>query len=453
MKKCFILDTNVLLTDHLSPYKFEDNDVIIPMIVLEELDAIKQRGVDLSRDARAAIRIIDEIIGDSQNDVSVGVNIHDNSNALLRIIALESTNLGLDMTVNDNVIIAVSHAMGENAVMVSNDINMRLKAKGMGINAQRYKSTDVDDSDFIEPKIIEVEGDWLDSVPEEFIKWGEDGNPTLLVGCYDTPFTVSKESINTWLHCSETGWAAQIVEIYDDGSYKLKFHNLETMMKRNSCGIRPKNVQQAILMNDLFNPDIDVNIILGPAGSGKTLLAMAAGVDYVRGKRKRGMTDIIFTRSLDSQFGEIGFLPGSEHEKIAPWAGAAYDNLEVIAKASENFELHPKQSVEGEGNRKFIHMKAPNFLRGRSFQDKVLIVDECQNLTANQMKTILTRVGENCKIILMGNLSQIDNGYISANSSGLTYAAKKFASWKHASVIHMEGVLRSRTADFVESNF
>src|SRR5574343_442443 len=199
-------------------------------------------------------------------------------------------------------------------------------------------------------------------------------------------------------------------------------------------------------ITSLLDPTIDLVILLGPAGTGKTLLTVAAGLDQTL--EKRIYDRIIFTRSMHSQFEEIGFLPGDEKEKVAPWCGAAQDAIEFMHRNDEK----PLESIKYIEDKGVLQYKALTFIRGRSFKDKFLIIDEAQNLTTTQLKTIITRAGEGTKIVLMGNLAQIDNDYVSELSSGLTYAVEKFKGWEGCSIVQLQTTVRSRLAEFAEQN-
>ena len=198
-------------------------------------------------------------------------------------------------------------------------------------------------------------------------------------------------------------------------------------------------------MRSMLSTDVDLTVLLGPAGTGKSLLAIATALELTMEKRK--YKRIIFTRTQDSQFDDIGFLPGTEHDKVLPWVGAAIDSLEWLYRGATDQQKAVEYILD-----RYLSFKALNFIRGRSFTDTILIIDEAQNLTASQMKTILTRAGENCKIILMGNLAQIDSKYVTPVSSGLTYVTEKFRGCPFANIVQLEGVVRSRLADFSENN-
>lgn len=485
MKKMYILDTNVLLSNHLAPLSFGEHAVVVPLTVLEELDDIKMRKGDISRDARAAIRTLEEIIGETEENVQTGIKMgasgaHDCHEDATLIISGTPPVIGeLGNDIADNIIINTAiqfqekyelesslvwqgkEVKGVEVVLVSNDINLRLKAKGAGVKSTQQFKNDIviDDIDLLPPGHYHAPKGWMESLSGvDRVAFKSCGETLLPAEALPFEYPSAKLLASSWVHNEEEGWAAEIVDISDvtddNGTFTqvtLRFVNIEQLKKRRCSGIQPQNLQQAIAINAILDRDKSLVILFGAAGSGKTLLAMAGAVEMVKGKSSYRMEEVIFSKTSDSQFEEMGFLPGDEHQKLAPWAGAVYDNMEVLARVSKNNELWPRASLEGD--KAFIKLKALNFMRGRSINHRVLVIDEAQNLNAKQMRTILSRAGEHCKVILLGNLKQIDNDYLSENSSGLTYVCQKFAAWPQASIVHLQGVKRSALAAFVEDNF
>lgn len=453
MTKLFVLDTNVLLNDANAPKGFDGNTVVVPLAVLQELDNQKSRKNDLARDARAAVRALNSIIGES--DPILGVE-HDCGRLVLMP---DQTPLvgGLFGTSNDDKIIDTVIALGENhgrenVTLITNDINMRLKAKAAGCISQEYRNDIiVVDSDLLPTGIVTVSDQWLNSIPTGAIKAKSCG-VTEIMNHY-IPEEV--DHINTWITDESNTFLAVLRCIDNDEQIStFEFVNMGQFLKRSASSITPRNLKQSIMLDAILDSEIDIVVVDGAAGSGKTLMAMAGATELVKGKKTGNRMDsIIFTRSNDSSFEDIGFLPGNETEKMAPWVGAVFDNMEVIGRASKNEKFMPAKSINGDEDEAFIQLKAMLYFRGRSISHKVLIIDEAQNLTSHQMKTALTRAGEYCKVIVLGNLDQIDNPAVTDRSSGLTYAMNKLKCFEFAQVIQLDGGERSRLSAFVEQEF
>lgn len=477
MKK-YVLDTNVILSDPNSILAFEDNTVILPFTVLEELDSIKGRNVDVSRDARVAVRNITAILDGSTHEeiASTGVPLKRSydympAGAKLQILSVEEvvamnslagTPIDLatvktlvDSTVPDDKIILVS--LLTNSVLVTRDINMRIKAMVYGVEVQDYRNDIViTDSDLMHVGNHFIEGDIWEGIENvhtqtedkktyHFIPQDEvtflpagacvgdyfyDDNDALLVldGEGEYP-TQDGEIIECYVFCDITQRRAMNTKVWD---------------------IKAKNIQQAMAINSILDPDVHITVLLGSAGTGKTLITMATALELV-GETSRGprvYDKIIFTKTQDSQFEDIGFLPGSEFDKVGAFCGAALDALEFLHKDDHD----PAGSVEQLFDRNIIQFKALNFVRGRSFANTILIVDEFQNITPSQAKTILSRAGVNCKVIIMGNTKQIDNKFITPINSGLTYVVEKMKDWEGCRVVELEGILRSELAEYAENN-
>lgn len=463
--KIFILDTNVVLTDPYASTSFDENTVVIPMTVLEELDSIKSRKVDVSRDARVAIRQIANIVEHATHEelTTTGVRIanthHHMPDSARLIIVQDVTDISVEDCVNglslvgntevpDNRIInsALYYQWAhpdQEVVLVTNDINMRIKAQGAGVQkVQAYShDTTVSDVDLLQKGYIEVDGDFWTQVEIVSDIRTERGVSYVL----KRTELFDKVTVNDYMFDDE--YALVRVLSHTADTVTVLAIDRAHAEKRKVWGIYAKDMYQAIAINSLLDPTIDLTVLLGSAGTGKTLVTLACALEQVL---ERGdYTKVIFSRSLQSQFEDIGFLPGNEHEKVSPWAGGAFDALEYLHKDDANPVESVKHIVE---DRKAIQFKALNFIRGRSFKDTILIIDEAQNLTSTQMKTIISRAGENCKVVLMGNLAQIDNDYVSAVSSGLTYVSEKFKDTELAAIIQLQGVVRSRLAEFAEEN-
>lgn len=461
MTKKYVVDTNVLLNDPQAVLKFEEHDVCIPLTVLEELDHQKSSDRDISRDARAAIRQLDELIG-SEDPISKGVELPTGGN--LYILQTKGEEF-IKVTCNDDKIInntfALQNQYGDDVILVSNDVCMRLKAIGVGIkNVQEFRSeVVVADPDLLPKGYVEIPDKWLDSLPEGSVIAKSCGETHILKSCVEDLCEQVEQDIgcNDWLLHEEDGIAARLEGESECEKYHVfTFHNVDQLMRRNAAGIRPRDPLQAITLDSILDPDIDIVIVDGAAGTGKTLLTMAGGTEIVKGKKKSyRIQEIVFSRSNDTQFAEIGFLKGGEAEKMAPWLEACTDNMKIIARDSKNKKFSPEKSIalDPENEDAFIFYKNLGFMRGRSINHTFLVIDEFQNLTPAQAKTVLSRAGEYCKVIIMGNLGQIDNDYLSPRTSGLTYATEKFHGQPFAKVIRLGEVQRSRVAAFVEQEF
>ena len=464
MLKKYVVDTNVLLNDPQAVLKFEENDVCIPLTVLEELDHQKSSDRDIARDARAAIRQLDELIG-SKDPINEGVDLPTGGKLYILQTLKKEEEQFIEPTCNDDHIInntfRLQDNFGDQVVLVSNDVCMRLKAIGVGVkNVQEFNSDIiVEDPDLLPQGYVELPPKWLESLPKDSVVAKSCGETHILAECVaDLLEEVEQDiGINDWLLNEEEGIAARLEGQSDCEEYAIfTFHNVDSLMRRNAAGIRPKDLLQAITLDAILDQEVDIVIIDGAAGTGKTLMAMAGGTEIVKGKKKSyRMQEIVFSRSNDTQFKEIGYLKGGEAEKMAPWLEACNDNMKIIARDSKNKKFSPEHSVcmSPDNEDAFIFFKNLGFMRGRSINHTYLVIDEFQNLTPSQAKTVLSRAGEFCKVIIMGNLGQIDNDYISPRSSGLTYATEKFHGQPFAKVVRLGEVQRSRVAAFVEENF
>ncbi|WP_441003088.1 PhoH family protein [Pseudocolwellia agarivorans] len=454
-KIIYILDTNILLHEPFAFLSFKEHDVVVPMTVLEELDSIKDRNKDVSRDARVAIRALEDSLADATpEEVLSGVKLPEadpnNPSGCLSIFndyTLEQIAGTLSFNENDNRIInAALHIQKQKpdnkVVLVTKDINMRLKAKGAGLaHVEDYRTDQlIDDIQFLATGFYKFEGDFWQQV-EECESETEGRNTTHYVKRDLVPNSYMNEYI-----LDETGHFAGKVTGWDDERLAIADLSCERLMAKQAWGINPKNIYQGMAMDALLDPTIDLVILTGAAGSGKTLLALASALEQVV---ERGLYDkIIVTRSTPEIAESIGFLPGTEEEKMAPWLSAITDSLEVLHKSDENMNGSLNYIMEKAN----IQFKSVNFMRGRSIQNAFVILDECQNLTASQLKTIITRCGEGTKLVCSGNLAQIDSNYLSAVTSGLTYIVERFKNFPGSTTVHLNGVVRSRLASFAEEN-
>lgn len=454
-KIIYILDTNILLHEPFAFLSFKEHDVVVPMTVLEELDSIKDRKRDVSRDARVAIRALeDSLVDATPEEVLAGVKLPETDNehpsgclSIFNDYTLEPAVGTLSFNENDNRIInAALHIQGKNkskrVVLVTKDINMRLKAKGAGLaHVEDYRTDQlIDDIQFLAKGYHKFEGDFWQHI-DECDSETEGRNTTHYVRKDVLPSSYMNEYIlddSQHFAGKVTGWDEDKLAIAD-----LSF---ERLMSKQAWGINPKNIYQGMAMDALLDPTIDLVILTGAAGSGKTLLALASALEQVV---ERGLYDkVLVTRSTPEIAESIGFLPGTEEEKMAPWLSAITDSLEVLHKNDENMSGSLNYIMEKAN----IQFKSVNFMRGRSIQNAFVLLDECQNLTASQLKTIITRCGEGTKIVCSGNLAQIDSNYLTAVTSGLTYIVERFKNFPGSTTVHLNGVVRSRLASFAEEN-
>ena len=460
IKKTYVLDTNVLLHDPTAVTAFNEHHVVIPMTVLEELDHIKDRhDKTVSREARIAINMIDKVVEaatpqEIQDGVEVpGTGIEGPAGTLAiypdQLLGDDTEVPYLDAThdqANDNRIINVALKLqAENpeefVCLVTKDINMRIKAKGSGlIQVEDYRRDRVlDDIDLLARGYEHVEGDFWANIAE--VDTLREGDCTL--------HRIPRRSLpqaypNMFLYDDQEFMA--FVKRVDSEFVYLRCDSRDSLMNRRFWGLAPRNLEQAMAMTLLEDDSVDMTVMTGPAGSGKTLLALSYGLHAILEQKK--YNKLIVARSTPPIAEDIGFLPGTEEEKMAPWLAAFDDNLEILHGTDESCH----GSIDYVKERANIQFKSLNFMRGRSFNNAYIIIDESQGLTQFQLKSVISRVGADSKIVVLGNLAQIDNKYISPLTSGLTYLVEKSKGYPHAGIMHVNGIVRSRLAAFAEEN-
>jgi PhoH-like ATPase len=453
--KLFVLDTNVLMHDPTSLFRFEEHDVYLPMFVLEELDNNKKGMTEVARNARQASRFLDNLVNDSQDNIDNGVplNALGNKNATGRLyLQTEFIRTPLPDTLAngkaDNAILGVVshlhtlHSKREVA-LVSKDINMRIKARALGLSAQDYFNDKVlEDTDLLYSGMRELNADF----------WEKNGKD-MTSGVVDTHTFYNIKGpacrdllVNEFVYqdaAAEKPFYA-VVTSQDDSSATLRTLTDYTHTKNAIWGITARNREQNFVLNLLMNPEIDFVTLLGQAGTGKTLLTLAAGL--MQTLEHKLYSEIIMTRVTVPVGEDIGFLPGTEEEKMSPWMGALDDNLDVLNQTNEEGGEWGRAATR-DLIRSRIKIKSLNFMRGRTFLNKYLIIDEAQNLTPKQMKTLITRAGPGTKVVCMGNIAQIDTPYLTEGSSGLTYVVDRFKGWGHSGHVTLQRGERSRLAD------
>jgi len=455
-KRLYILDTNVLMHDPTSLFRFEEHDVFLSMMVLEELDAAKKGLTEVSRNVRQVSRFI----GDLMN--SQGAETLDDGLELLIPHGLElpsahgrlffqthtaKTHPALlrDGSFADNEILSTALALQESdkdheIVLISKDINLRIKAAILNIPTEDYHNDRaLDDVDLLYKGVrIEDESFW-ERYPQ-VDSWNENGS---------TYYRIKRIEGDTWYpnQCivigEGDGIEAIVVEVKEDYSvFKLV---TDYQSGRNTVwGIQARNREQNFALNLLVDPEIDFVTLMGIAGTGKTLLTLAAGLAQTMDEKM--YNEIVVTRATVSIGDEIGFLPGTEEEKMTPWMGALTDNIEVLTETEEGGEWGRAATNDLLANR--IKIRSMSFMRGRTFLNRFVIIDEAQNITPKQMKALVTRAGPGTKMICLGNVGQIDSPYLTETTSGLTFAVDRFKNWSHSAHITLHRGERSRLADF-----
>jgi len=454
--KLFVLDTNVLLHDPSCLFRFEEHDIFLPMIVLEELDAHKKGMSEVARNARQTSRSLDALAGHQNADITAGLPLSSTGHREARGKLFFQTQLlsytlptSLPQGKADNQILGVVKALREQyapreVVLVSKDINMRVKARALALATDDYQNDKtLDDGDLLYSGALALPANFWSTHGKTVESWQQGVHTFYRISGPLIPDLLINQFVYFEL-AGEPSLYAKVIEIRGKTAVfkTLKDYN---HLKNAIWGITTRNREQNFAMNLLMNPEIDFVTLTGNAGTGKTLLALASGLTQVLDDRR--YTEIIMTRATVSVGEDIGFLPGTEEEKMGPWMGALDDNLEVLGKTDTSAGEWGRAATN-ELIRNRIKIKSMNFMRGRTFLNKYVIIDEAQNLTPKQMKTLITRAGPGTKIICMGNIAQIDTPYLTEGSSGLTYAVDKFKGWQHAGHITLARGERSRLADF-----
>lgn len=451
-RKIFVLDTNVLMHDPVSLFSFDEHDVFLPMTTLEELDHNKKGMAEVARNARETSRFVDDIISNAKTAMDEGYPLSTNnrgcSGRLLLQMNQMNGELPADMPTSkgDNQILSVVVCLQKKnpkreVILVSKDINMRIKAKALGLNAEDYFNDKVlEDTDLLYSGIRELPADFWEQHEKGMESWNDEGRTYYrLKGPMVKSFL-----INQFLY-QETGKPIYlIVKEINGNSAVLTTLEDYTHGKNQIWGINTRNREQNFALNALMNPEIDFVTLLGQAGTGKTLLTLAAGLQQVL--ETKTYSEIIMTRVTVPVGEDIGFLPGTEEEKMGPWMGALDDNLDVLTCANEEGGDWGRAATK-DLVRSRVKIKSLNFMRGRTFLNKYLIIDEAQNLTPKQMKTLITRAGPGTKVVCLGNIAQIDTPYLTEGSSGLTYVVDRFKGWAHNGHVTLQKGERSRLAD------
>nr|AHN97934.1 PhoH-like ATPase [uncultured bacterium lac153] len=456
-KRIYVLDTNVLMHDPTALFKFEEHDVYLPMQVMEELDNAKKGTSEPSRNARQVSRFLNELIQtQGVKDIAAGIPLANPAGLQLRgkesagrlrfQVANFDAGKRFGAVIPDNHILGAILALkdeepGTPVVFISKDINLRIKAAIAGIVSEDYENDRaLDDFSLLYTGATELPEDFWSIHGKELKSWTEKGRTFYEIArrdeddWYPNQFLFLPGEEEAEMKVARVNDAKVVLQIVDD--YR---HNQHAVW-----GIAARNREQNFALNALMDPDIDFVSLLGTAGTGKTLLALAAGLAQTMDQQR--YREIIMTRATVSVGEDIGFLPGTEEEKMTPWMGALTDNLEVLTHNQEGGSWGRAATNDLLASR--IKIRSLNFMRGRTFLSRYLILDEAQNLTPKQMKTLITRAGPGTKIVCLGNVEQIDTPYLTETTSGLTYAVDRFKGWTHSAHVTLRRGERSRLADY-----
>lgn len=452
--RLFVLDTNVLMHDPTALFRFQEHDVYLPMVVLEELDAAKKGVSEIARNVREVSRFLDEIVRDA-DEAAIGCGIplpgptSGTGSGRLSLQTRTYDDLipeALPGSKPDNGILNVARALhrdhpGCDVIIVSRDINLRIKARALGIHAEDYRDDVVlDDVSLLYPGVYRVPDGYWEERTDAAASWRESGRTF-----HATDGAEAAEWFpNQCLYPGGPAGAGMVVRRIENGRAVVESAHDFRSGSDTVWGVGARNVEQNFALNLLMDPNIDFVTLIGTAGTGKTLLALAAGLaQTLDDKRYR---EILMTRVTVSVGDDIGFLPGTEEEKMTPWMGALMDNLEVLTDLETGGGWG--RAATDDLLRSRIKVRSLNFMRGRTFLNRYVILDEAQNLTRHQMKTLITRAGPGTKMVCLGNVRQIDTPWLSETTSGLTHVVDRFKHWRHSGHVTLVRGERSRLADF-----
>ena len=466
-RRIFVLDTNVLMHDPAAIFRFEEHDIYIPMIVLEELDAGKKGLSESARNVRQVSRFLDELMhGATHEQIERGLELPPSktgnhgkrpcSGRLFFQTRLLDSGVpdtlpghGADNAILGNTLALKREFPDARVTLVSKDINLRIKAAIIGVHAEDYYSDKtIEDADLLSSGMQELPADFWEQNGRDIESWQEQSK---------TFYRIRGPAVREWhphqfvYERGEEGIEAIVRRIDPGGgehgpneSAVLELTRDFRSDRHSVWGITARNREQNLALNLLMDPEIDFVTILGPAGTGKTLLTLAAGLTQTLETNR--YNEIIMTRVTIPLGEDIGFLPGTEEEKMEPWMGALMDNLEVLTHSQEGGNWGRAATNDLLRNR--IKIRSLNFMRGRTFLNRFIILDEAQNLTPKQMKALVTRAGPGTKVVCLGNIAQIDTPYLTETTSGLTYVVNRFKGWAHAGHITLVRGERSRLADY-----
>lgn len=456
-RRVFVLDTNVLMHDPAAIFRFQEHDVYLPMVVLEELDGAKKGVSEVARNVRQASRFLDELVdGADRHGIEHGIELPAPENAGAASPARgrlffqtrtypDGLPESLPGSRLDNSILATARALQAErqdaaVILVSKDINLRIKAHVLGIPAEDYYSDKVlDDVNLLYRGTAELPGDFWDLFTEPVDSWKE-GIRTF----YRITGPITRDWYpNQFVYQGSPRDFEALVRSREGEGATLELATDYRSPHHAVWGITARNREQSFALNLLMDPEVDFVTLLGTAGTGKTLLALAAGLSQTLDHKR--YREVIMTRVTVPVGEDIGFLPGTEEEKMTPWMGALMDNLEVLTETSAGGEWGRAATSDLLSQR--VKVRSLNFMRGRTFLNRYFILDEAQNLTSKQMKTLVTRAGPGTKLVCLGNVGQIDTPYLTETTSGLTYVVDRFKDWAHSGHVTLLRGERSRLAD------
>ncbi|NNM61281.1 MAG: PhoH family protein [Steroidobacteraceae bacterium] len=444
--------------DPTAIFRFDEHDLYIPMTVLEELDAGKKGLSESARNVRQVSRFLDELMqGATKTQIDRGLPLATETpldrgrrppagrlffqTALLESALPDSLpGHGADNAILANTLALQQKFRDARVTLVSKDINLRIKAAIVGVHAEDYSSDKtIEDADLLSSGVQKLPANFWERHGKGMESWQHQSR---------TYYRLRGPAIEEWqpnqfVHDEGNGLEA-IVRKLEGGAAILEL-TVDYRTERNSVwGVAARNREQNFALNLLMDPQIDFVTILGPAGTGKTLLTLAAGLAQTLDQNR--FSEIIMTRVTIPLGEDIGFLPGTEEEKMEPWMGALMDNLEVLTQSHAGGSWGRAATNDLLRNR--IKIRSLNFMRGRTFLNRFIIVDEAQNLTPKQMKALVTRAGPGTKMVCLGNIAQIDTPYLTETTSGLTYVVNRFHGWAHGGHITLVRGERSRLADY-----
>jgi PhoH-like ATPase len=461
IKRClFVLDTNVLMHDPTAIFKFQEHDIYLPMVVLEELDAHKKGVSESARNVRQVSRFLDELMKDATKEqIDAGLPLPAlGAGAKADAPAMTGGRLffqtkpqqmllpaNLPGSTNDNSILsltlALTNEMADTQVtLVSKDINLRIKASVIGVHSEDYYNDKaLDDLDLLYTGVEALPADFWEQHSKGMQSWQEGGRAFYRL----TGPRCAQWHPNQCVYSEHEGAIEAQVRSIEGDTAVIELMQDYRSPRHTVWGINARNREQNFALNLLMDPEVDFVTILGTAGTGKTLLTLAAGLAQTLETNR--FREIIMTRVTVPLGEDIGFLPGTEEEKMTPWMGALMDNLEVLTQTEEGGDWGRAATNDLLRNR--IKIRSLNFMRGRTFLNRFIIIDEAQNLSPKQMRALITRAGPGTKMVCLGNVGQIDTPYLSETTSGLTFVVDRFKGWAHSGHVTLMRGERSRLAD------